>query len=135
MSIFVKCNRSDLIPGDEKTFTLRKERRIALVLGEEAFVWVSENPGRGRGLRGNGLTMRGNLTSWERAVGGLVTANVRITERLSGGLGMDALGEIHSAPARGLHYRVSRERRRRIWGLLPDERQALHDVFHSRSST
>lgn len=130
MAILIKCNASDLAPGDEQIFTSRKERGIELTRGEEAFVWVSENPGRGRGPRGNGLTMRGELTSWELAVGGLITAHVHIGARLSGGLGMDALGENPSEGARGLHHRIARERRRRIWGLLPAERQTLHEVFY-----
>lgn len=131
MPIFIKCNASDLIPGDEQICTLRKEKGIELTRGEEAFVWVSENPGRGRGARGNGLTMRGRLTSWERAASSLIRAHVHIDARLSSGLGMDDLGEIHAEAARGLYSRVSRERRRRIWGLLPAERQALLDIFQS----
>ena len=112
----IKCNASDLISGDEQTFTLGKEKGVGLARGEEAFVWVSENPGRGRGPKGNGLTMRGELVSWGPALGRLVTATVHITERLSGGLEMEALGRIPSVAVQQLHYRINRERPRRIWG-------------------
>jgi hypothetical protein len=115
-SVLIKCNASDLISGDEQTFTLGKEKGVGLARGEEPFVWVSDNPGRGRGPKGNGLTMRGELVSWGPALGRLVTATVHITERLSGGREMEALGRSPSVAVQQLHYRINRERRRRIWG-------------------
>src|SRR5258705_13742047 len=56
-SVLIKCNASDLISGDEQAFTPGKEKGVELARGEEAFVWVSENPGRGCGPKGNGLTV------------------------------------------------------------------------------
>jgi hypothetical protein len=124
MAILIKCNASDVAPGDELTFTLRKEKGLRLSRGQEAFVWVSERPRQEP--KGTGLEMRGRISSWQAVAGESVTVTIRIETRLANGLGMNALAQINSESARALHQRIGRMRRRLIWQLSRADRQVLH---------
>jgi hypothetical protein len=129
MPILIKCNASDLVQGDTQTFTMRKEKGIGLIRGEEVFVWISEQPREGRPDEPGGLRMRGEIIDWE-ATGGKTTVLVRVTERLSEGVGMDALLSRDRGLEASPNFRKKMGfRHRRIWGLSPNERQAFHSVF------
>jgi hypothetical protein len=134
MAVLIKCNATDLVPGDELTFTLPKQRGVGLTQGLEAFVWISENPREGP--KGVGLEMRGEVTSWEPADRERTTVTIRVNERLSSGVSMDALARMarQSEVVMGLHRRIASFRHPRIWGLLPAERQVLLNHFEASCS-
>ncbi len=129
-AILVKCNAVDLSPGDEFSITLPKEKGVVLTRGLEVFVWVSELP-RPPIPKGRGLEMRGELVSW-KPTGREVTVTIHVSERLSGGLGMDAfinaLARRESDAALQLRH-IAAYRHRRIWGLSSGPRQLLHAAF------
>jgi len=129
MAILIKCNASDLVLGDIQTFTLRKEKRVGLTRGQEAFIWISEQPREGRPNEPGGLRMRSEIIDWEPA-DPKTTVSVRVTERLPEGLGMNAfLGRDRGGAVPPDFRSKIGFRHRRIWGLSPAERQALHAVF------
>ena len=73
--------------------------------------------------------MRSEIIDWEPA-DPKTTVSVRVTERLPEGLGMN----VFLSRTGGLLYPTifvakSVVRHRRIWGLSPAERQALHAFF------
>jgi hypothetical protein len=92
MAILIKCNATDLAPGDELTFTLPKQQGVELIQGLEAFVWISEDPREGP--KGTGLEIRGEVTSWELADRERTTVTILVNERLSGGFSMNALARM-----------------------------------------
>ena len=131
MAILIKCNATDVVPGDELTFTLPKQRGVGLTEGLEAFVWTSEDPREGP--KGTELEIRGEVTSWGPADRERTAVTIRVNERLSSGLSMDALARIarQSEVAMSFYRRIAGFRHRRIWGLLPAERQVLHQPFEA----
>jgi hypothetical protein len=129
VAILIKCNESDLVSGSEQNFTLRKQKGVGITRSQEAFIWVSELPREGRPHEAGGLRMRGEVTAWEPANGGRTTVTVRITERLTDGLGMDAFAHGVSEAAMDLYRAINAYRHRRIWGLSRGQRQAVYDVF------
>src|ERR1700739_4209900 len=96
MAILIKCNGIHLTPGNQQTFRLPIEGGIATTQGLEAFVWVNERS-RARPW-GNGLTMRGTVTSFPMA-GRITTVTIHINERLPVGFGMNALRDLPSEAA------------------------------------
>jgi hypothetical protein len=132
MAVLVKCNAADRSMGDEFSITLSKEKGVGLTEGLEAFVWVSEAP-RPPIPKGRGLEMRGELVSWE-PTDRKVTVTIRVTERRTGGLGMnslmDALARHESDAALRLRH-IAAYRHRRIWGLSAEQRQLLYEAFRA----
>jgi hypothetical protein len=55
--------------------------------------------------------------------------SVRIVERLPNGLGLRAFAARGSEAARDLHRLIAGYLHCRIWGLSPDQRQALNELF------
>ena len=92
MAIVIKCNATDLVPGDELTLTLPKQRGVGLTQGLEAFVWISEDPREGP--KGAGLEMLGEVTSWEPADRKRTAVTIRVNQRLSSRLSMNALARM-----------------------------------------
>jgi hypothetical protein len=107
------------------------EKQAELVEGDEVFIWTSERPRQKP--NGKGLELRGRLVSWDQPGS---SANAKITVRISDRLletrlSMNGLAEQGQKfrPARRLHGRIHKFRRRRIWGLDGEERKLLDHFF------
>jgi HNH endonuclease len=133
MAVLVKCNASDVTPGNESfSGELLVEKQAHLAEGDEVFIWTSERP-RQR-PNGKGLEMRGRLvSSAQSGSSAKVEIKVQIRDRLpEASLSMNDLAEMgrKSAPTRGLYERIHKFRHPRIWKLDEEERKLLNDVFN-----
>jgi hypothetical protein len=97
--------------GNQQTFRLPIEDGIAVIQGLEAFVWVNERS-RARPW-GNGLTMRGTVTSSPTG-GRMSTVTIHINQRLPVGFGMNALRNLPSDAARDLYQCIQPRRHLRF---------------------
>jgi hypothetical protein len=113
--------------------TLRTQRGVELIEGDEVFVWVSEQPREGIMADQKGLVARGELVAFEGS-GSRATIRVRLHERFSGErFDMNALvaAAARWESARHLERRIGPLRHRLVWSLSSEEREFLDNVFRA----
>lgn len=121
-----QVQRNPFNTGKSTDVQIPIEDGIAVIQGLEAFVWVNERS-RARPW-GNGLTMRGMVTSLPTR-GRITTVTIHINQRLPVGFGMNALRNLPSDAARDLYQCIQPRRHCKIWGLSAGERDVLDEVF------